>query len=147
MIAGFTSHRTEFERIRTLMNQPPVLLGIYSSGDVAWAPKDSPPGTNAERDGKLAELRRLMRDAGVRSVSGDRDRTQFVLWVNESQLRGEAKGVAFALRPPGAAAGERPQERVVPSIDSSSRNDYFHGGAKTIYAKIDSNWYLFYAGD
>jgi len=138
LIARFQAHRTEFERLKDLLLDEPVVYSIGPSEVRAWS-RDlaTKPGTAQPRH-PLGEYRALLRKLGVSRVTRDMTATQPRVFFDVSShgyvVHGSSKSYLYS-----TLVEERSLERSLDAMTAARKGEGLR--------RIEGDWYLYFYGD
>jgi hypothetical protein len=127
MIDNFLSHRSEFEKLLTMVMEDKSLYRV----DYDWSAPEHPEsaGISASR---IDEYRKFMEKLGLlRGFSATRAKGYIEFFA--TSFRGSMKGYFYC---------EEPPEELDDNLDDVIKKDLYYG-----YRHIEGNWYLFYKRD
>ena len=116
------AERPEFVRIRTVLNLDPRITEVWNQNQPVYGETHS--GYVPTNDKRIASIRGMMRRLHVVWLYNDRDETQYTMWLGPPSWRKRVRNssVDFPARDKGTSSA-------------------------TIFARIMSDWYVFWDWD
>jgi hypothetical protein len=131
LVRNLQDHRSQFDRLVALFQTAGGLQ--YVDTRTAYWRGPGVPHTKAERQRRVSECRRLLRELGL---SNGIERRFGATWITTSTVglavSGSAKGYVYADRPPG---------ELVKGLD----NYHSHEVGGDVFRHVEGKWYLYYS--